>query len=109
MTHQVLFADLVPKARLRSYGSRRGELVNPKLVKNVFGVAAAVTRLREAGYARDYLIIDTPGPPISPLFAMLLAAADVVLLPVQASALDVHGQDAAFDLVETAGMHRSAP
>jgi chromosome partitioning protein len=106
-THQVLFADLDPQGSLTELWARRGELINPRLVKNVQSVASAVTRLHEGGYAHDYLLVDTPGSHI-PAIRDAIAAADVVLLPVQASALDVMGQDAAFDIVESTGMHDRA-
>jgi chromosome partitioning protein len=106
-THQVLFADLDPQGSLTELWERRSELINPKMVKNAQGVAAAVTRLRETGYARDYLIVDTPGSHI-PIVRDAVAAADVVLLPVQPSALDVLGLDAVLDIVERTGRQTRA-
>lgn len=105
--HQVLFADLDPQASLAELWTRRGELINPRLIKNVNSLASTVARLREAGYQHDYLFVDTPGSHI-PIIRDAIAAADTVVLPVQASVLDVLGQDAAFDLVESTGRHDHA-
>ncbi|MGO9460682.1 MAG: AAA family ATPase [Rhodomicrobium sp.] len=100
--HQVLFADLDPQGSLNELWQRRAEMLNPQIVKHVNGVASAVRRLEDSGYARDYLIIDTPGSHV-PIIRDAVANADVVLLPVQASALDVLGQEAAFDIVRSEG------
>jgi chromosome partitioning protein len=105
--HQVLLADLDPQASLTELWSRRGELINPRLVKNVKGLAATVTRLHQGGYEHDYLFVDTPGSHI-PIIRDAIAAADAIVLPVQASGLDVLGQDAAFHLVEGSGQHDKA-
>jgi chromosome partitioning protein len=104
---QVLFADLDPQGSLTELWQRRGELINPRLVKNVTSVAAAVMRLREGGYTHDYLIVDTPGSHV-PIIRDAVSSADIVILPTQASALDVLGQEAAFDLVESVGLNRKA-
>ncbi len=100
--HQVLFADLDPQGSLTELWERRAEMFNPQIVKHVNGVAGAVRRLEDSGYARDYLIIDTPGSHV-PIIRDAVASADVVLVPVQASALDVLGQEAAFDIIRSEG------
>jgi chromosome partitioning protein len=100
--HQVIFADLDPQKSLTELWQRRSELLNPQILKNVNGVANAIKRLEETGYERDYLFADTPGSHI-PIIRDAIANADAVLLPVQASALDVFGQEAAFDLVREEG------
>jgi chromosome partitioning protein len=105
--HQVLFADMDPQASLTELWTRRGELINPRLVKNVNSLASTVTRLHEGGYQHDFLFVDTPGSHI-PIVRDAISAADAVVLPVQASVLDVLGQDAAFDLVESTGRHDHA-
>jgi chromosome partitioning protein len=99
---QVLFADLDPQGSLTELWQRRAELLNPQIVKNVSGVASAVRRLENTGYARDYLIIDTPGSHM-PIIRDAVANADVVLVPVQASTLDILGQEAAFDIIRSEG------
>ncbi len=99
---QVLFADLDPQCSLTELWQRRAELLNPQIVKNVIGVASAVRRLEDTGYARDYLIIDTPGSHV-PIIRDAIANADVVLVPVQASGLDILGQEAAFDIIRSEG------
>lgn len=99
---QVLFADLDPQGSLTELWQRRAELFNPQIVKNVNGVASAVRRLEDTGYARDYLIIDTPGSHV-PIIRDAVANADVVLVPIQASTLDILGQEAAFDIIRSEG------
>jgi chromosome partitioning protein len=102
LEHQVLFADIDPQGSLTELWQRRSELLNPQIVKNVNGVASAIRRLEDTGYLRDYLFIDTPGSHV-PIIRDAVANADVVLLPVQASALDVLGQEAAFDIIRSEG------
>ena len=97
-----LFADLDPQGSLTELWQRRAELFNPQIVKNVNGVASAVRRLEDTGYARDYLIIDTPGSHV-PIIRDAVANADVVLVPIQASTLDILGQEAAFDIIRSEG------
>lgn len=75
---------------------------NPMLLDDVITVANTVTDLMASGYARDYLIVDTPGSLMTVLHEAL-AAADVVIVPVQASPLDVAAQDAVLDMVERLG------
>ncbi len=100
--HQVLFADLDPQGSLTELWERRVEMFNPQIVKHVNGVAGAVRRLEDSGYDRDYLIIDTPGSHV-PIIRDAVANAAVVLVPVQASALDLLGQEAAFDIIRSEG------
>jgi len=105
--HQVLFADLDPQGSLTELWQRRAELLNPQLVKHVSGVASAVRRLEDTGYAREFMFIDTPGSHV-PIIRDAVANADVVLIPVQASALDVLGQEAAFDIIRSEGKWESS-
>ena len=75
---------------------------NPMLLDNVTTVASTVADLTDSGYARDYLIVDTPGSLMTVLHEAL-AAADVVIVPLQASPLDVTAQDAVLDMVDRLG------
>jgi chromosome partitioning protein len=75
---------------------------NPMLLDNVATVASTIADLADSGYARDYLIVDTPGSLMTVLHEAL-AAADAVIVPLQASPLDVAAQDAVLDMVERLG------
>lgn len=100
--HKVVFADLDPQTSLTELWQRRAELFNPQILKNVSGLANAHRRLAESGYTHDYLFVDSPGSHI-PIIRDAVANADAILIPVQASALDVFGQEAAFDIVRQEG------
>ena len=75
---------------------------NPMLLDNVHTVASAIADLKASGHARDYLIVDTPGSLMTVLHEAL-AAADAVIVPLQASPLDVAAQDAVLDMVDRLG------
>jgi chromosome partitioning protein len=75
---------------------------NPMLLDNVTTVASTVGDLTDSGFARDYLIVDTPGSLMTVLHEAL-AAADAVIVPLQASPLDVAAQDAVLDMVDRLG------
>jgi chromosome partitioning protein len=100
--HKVVFADLDPQASLTELWQRRAELFNPQILKNVNGLANAHRRLAESGYSHDYLFVDSPGSHVQ-IIRDGVANADAILIPVQASALDVFGQEAAFDIVREEG------
>jgi chromosome partitioning protein len=80
---------------------------NPMLLENVETVADAVATLNETGYARDYLIVDTPGSFVK-ILSEAIAAADVIVMPLRPSLLDLRGQEAAESIVHELGKtHRA--
>jgi chromosome partitioning protein len=101
--HQVLIADLDPQRSLKQIWGRRQELLNPRLVSNVANLAQSIKLLTEAGYDREFLFVDTPGSG-TPVIRDAIAAADIVVLPVQPSPMDWHAQEAVADLVDSMGM-----
>lgn len=102
--HPVLVADLDPQQSLAELFDRRRELINPLLVKNVETVSSAVRVLTETGYAREFLIVDTPGVHMS-VIRDAIAMADCVVLPFQPSPLDLLAQEPAEDLIDRLGQH----
>jgi chromosome partitioning protein len=61
---------------------------NPMRLENVAAVAQAVDQLKLHGYERDYVIVDTPNA-FMPIIREAIAAADCVILPVEASPIDI--------------------
>lgn len=104
--HQVLLADLDPQRSLKNMWERRGELVNPRLVSNVDNLTKSIKLLSEAGYDREFMFVDTPGS-LMPIIRDALAAADLVVLPVQPSPMDWTAQEAVADLVDSMGLKDS--
>lgn len=98
----VLIADLDPQKSLKELWQRRGELVNPRLLTSIDSVPQAVKLLTQAGYQHEYLVIDTPGS-LMPIIRDAVAAADLVVLPVQPSPLDLLAQEAVAQLVGAMG------
>ena len=98
----VLIADLDPQQSLKEMWSRREELINPRLVSNVTNVSESVKLLKSAGYERKFILVDTPGSFI-PVLRSAIAAAHLVVLPMQPSPLDLFAQEAVFDLVQEMG------
>jgi chromosome partitioning protein len=103
----VQLIDRDPQRSLMGLCHRRRETPelqadNPMLLDNVQTVASTVADLTDSGYARDFLIVDTPGSLMTVLHEAL-SAADVVIVPLQASPLDVAAQDAVLDMVDRLG------
>lgn len=98
----VLLIDLDPQQSLRGLWERRGEVSNPRMIDGVDTVSNAVQRLTASGYARDALAVDTPGSHVHVIRDAIIAA-DIVILPVQPSPMDLLAQAAVCDLVQTTG------
>ncbi len=101
--HQVLLADLDPQRSLKGLWGRRQEILNPRLVSNVDSLGQSVRLLTEAGYDREFMLVDTPGS-LMPIIKDAISAADLVVLPVQPSPMDWEAQEAVADLVESLGL-----
>jgi chromosome partitioning protein len=100
--HSVLIADVDPQRNLTDLWERRGEERNPRLAENVTSIMELITRLKRTKRTRDWLIVDCPGSLMSVL-TDAVAVADVIVLPVQASPLDLTAQGAILDLIEKMG------
>lgn len=102
-SHQVLIADLDPQRSLKGIWQKRGEMLNPRLVSNVSVLAQSIKLLAEAGYDREYMVVDTPGSMMA-VIRDAIAAADLLVLPVQPSPMDWAAQEALCDLADEMGM-----
>ena len=91
----VALIDLDPQGSLGRWWELRGEPDNPRLVTNVETLAPAIATLRTMGIG--WLFIDTP-PAIIGTIEPAIRAADVVLVPVKASPLDIEAVDPVVQL-----------
>ena len=98
----VLLADLDPQQSMADLWRRRQDIDNPMLVEHVKTVANAVSKLQRSGYARDLFVVDTPGSNMT-VIREAISAANVVVLPVQPSPIDLLAQQAVVDLVDDLG------
>ena len=103
----VFLADMDPQRSLTAICETRGQNQdnpedNPLLLEDVESVGGAAARLVRAGYERDFLIVDTPGS-FMRVIEDAITAADCVVLPVQASPLDVRAQKDVAEIVRKQG------
>ena len=104
----VYVADLDPQqslAHLCEFRGRQHDLLGhqPMLLTDVRDVAGAVRKLEKSQYARDFLIVDTPGSFVDEIIKPAIRAADCVVLPVQASPLDILSQEDLVPIVAELG------
>jgi chromosome partitioning protein len=102
---QVFIVDLDPQGSLTRIWEKSGQLINPRLIKDVESVAKSVRLLTQAGYDREYMFVDTPGAGMH-LITEAMEAADLIVLPTQPSPLDVYAQDAVAARIENLGMRK---
>ena len=103
-TGTVFLADLDPQKSLDGLCERRGQQPglspdNPMHLDDVGAVGVAVASLNRTGYARDYLIVDTPGSFVE-IYEEAIRAADCIVLPVMPSPLDIIAQEDVARLVD---------
>jgi chromosome partitioning protein len=108
----VFLADMDPQRSLAGLCETRGRHLdspgdNPLLLEEVQSIGGAAAQLARAGYSRDYLIADTPGS-FMRVIEEAITAADCVVLPVQASPLDVLAQEDIARLVNKRGKETQA-
>ena len=106
-TKSVYFCDLDPQASLTRLCERRDKQPNdnknnPMLLEGVGNLQDAIAKLNRLGYARDVLLIDTPGSMMG-IVKAAVDIADCIILPVQPSILDMVAQEDAADVVGDAG------
>lgn len=97
----VYVADMDPQGSLQTFSEIRGG-GNPLLLKNVHSVRRAIDELTSRGFARDYLIVDTPGSFMN-IIEDAVGAADCIVLPMQPSPIDILAQEDVLMLVERLG------
>src|SRR5215475_9795120 len=103
----VFLVDMDPQRSLTGLceardGHQDGPEDNPLLLQDVQSIGGAAAQLSRAGYARDFLIADTPGSFMRVIEEAIIAA-DCIVLPVQASPLDVLAQEDVARLVQSEG------
>lgn len=86
ISSQVCIVDLDPQGSLGSWWQRRGRPGNPALADAYDTASEAVGALRNDGW--EWLIIDTP-PAFVHVITDAIRAADLAVIPLKASALDL--------------------
>ena len=105
MDSSVYFADVDPQQSLAGMCERRSERVkgyDPILLEDVGRIVEAKRRLKETGFERDYLIVDTPGSFVE-IIDDAVAAADVLVVPTLASPIDILAQEAVANIITKRG------
>lgn len=97
----VFLADMDPQKSLETFTEIRGG-DNPLLLKNIKGIPKAIERLNETGFARDFLIVDTPGSFMN-IIKDSVGAADCIVIPMQPSPIDILAQEDVLLLVDELG------
>jgi chromosome partitioning protein len=92
---RVALIDTDPQGSLQRWWELRGKPASPALVTGVERIAEAVELLTEDGW--EWIIIDTP-PALIETIEEGIAVADLVIVPVRASALDVEAIGPVVDL-----------
>lgn len=94
---RVALIDLDPQESLASWWDRRGKTGNPILFE-IDATAEGIELLMSKGF--EWVFIDTP-PGGLKFTEPAIAAADFVLIPMRASALDVEAIDVVVDICST--------
>ena len=97
----VAVLDLDPQRSLTDWWDRRGQPDNPKLYSGIDSAADAADIIRADGKS-DWLLIDT-GPGLLRAIEPAVKAADVVLIPLKASALDLVALQPVLDIMHASG------
>lgn len=106
----VFFADMDPQRSLTGLCERRDKQPDllghqPMLLTEVEHVGNAVLHLERSQYARDFLIVDTPGSHM-PIIRNAINSADCIVLPVQPSIMDILAQEDVAPLIDQLGKAR---
>ena len=103
----VFVVDMDPQGSLTNLCEKRTGSDNPMLLEDVKIVSDAIRRLRETGFERDYMIVDTPGS-MTEIIHDAIDSAHCVVLPVQASLLDLDAQEDVAAMVKHHGQTKHA-
>lgn len=102
-SQRVALVDLDPQGSLASWWDRRGGAGNPTIFTGADTASEAVEALAIDGW--DWVFIDTP-PAFLQLVADTIEVADLVLIPMKASAVDLQAsQDAVYMVSEAKVPH----
>jgi chromosome partitioning protein len=99
---RVAMVDLDPQGSLAAWWKRRGSSKNPEIFSNVDTASEAIERLLLTE-APDYCFIDTP-PAFIATMQDAIASADLVIIPLRPSALDLIGSEDAVLMAREAGV-----
>ena len=94
----VALIDIDPQRSLARWWELRGEPKNPRLVTGVGRIDEAVSLLRQAGW--EWVFIDTP-PAMLTIIEPAIRAAELVLIPFRASALDLEAAGPVIEMCRT--------
>ena len=92
---RVALLDLDPQGSLTQWWNRRGQSLNPEVMRGVETASDGVDAVQQLGY--DWLIIDTP-PAFLQLIIDTIDVADLVVIPIKASSIDVAASEDAVAL-----------
>lgn len=95
-SERVAMLDVDPQHSVARWWELRGKPANPRLFTGVEDIADDIALLKGRGW--QWIIIDTPGSGHREILEPAVVAADYVLVPVKASALDVEAVLAMADL-----------
>jgi chromosome partitioning protein len=102
-SERVAMVDLDPQRSLAAWWKRRGRSNNPRIFAGAESASEAVEALELDGW--DWVFIDTP-PAFIPTIQDAIEHADVALIPVRASALDlIASEDAVIMAREASTEH----
>lgn len=99
-TELVALLDFDPQQSLADWWGRRGEPKNPNLYTGMAVVSEAVELLEVLSV--DWTIVDT-GPGLLHAVKPAVEAADLVIIPIKSSALDLIAIQPALDIVNESG------
>ena len=97
---RVAMVDLDPQRSLVEWWRRRGKTQNPTIFDGVDTAAEAVERLSQTGW--DWVIVDSP-PAFLRVIEEVIAAADLAVIPIRASILDLLATQDAVVLAQKVG------
>ena len=93
--------DLDPQGSLSAWWELRGSPDSPALGALTGGLAAALERLRHERF--EFIIIDTPPALLDALIEPAIVAADLVLIPTQASSFDLQAVEPVVEIAKREG------
>jgi chromosome partitioning protein len=97
----VFIADVDPQKSLERFCEMRAGK-NPLLLEGVESIPRTIEDLERVSYARDFLIVDSPGSMME-IITDAVSAADCIVLPMQPSAVDVLAQEDVLQIVGKMG------
>lgn len=102
--HRVTVLDADPNGHAGRIGAKMAKRLNGAAFSAVDGVSEAniLARIKQARTEADYVFVDLPGVS-SKLTLLGLARSDLVIIPVQASEMDIHDALQTVDNVRQAG------